>query len=188
MSSPNQCCYQTKVGWSVQWFVTALHLRRSVIIQLFRSHLHQKFFFRSILFFLAIKLNIFYPLNLNTMRLMKIGDFPIHIKHPNHIQHSDCCCCCFFRGLIMCRRVNTPYWWLLLISYSISSLYGLWIFKSNCIQSMYDFEYRIDGDYNDVEWTETKIYNLTQEKKSRHFSTQKESKDAPTTTTRRRHV
>lgn len=31
---------------------------------------------------------------------------------------------------------------------------------------MYDFEYRIDGDYNDVEWTETKIYNLTQEKKA----------------------
>lgn len=64
----------------------------------------------SFYFFLAIKLNIFYPLNLNTMRLMKIGDFPIHIKHPNHIQCSDCCCCCFFfRGLIMCRRVHTPY-------------------------------------------------------------------------------
>lgn len=26
--------------------------------------------------------------------------------------------------------------------------------------------FRIDGDYNDVEWTETKIYNLTQEKKA----------------------
>lgn len=53
----------------------------------------------SFYFFLAIKLNIFYPLNLNTMRLMKIGDFPIHIKHPNHIQRSDCCCCCFFFGV-----------------------------------------------------------------------------------------